>query len=194
MLLLLTTCIRLTHATERAAAPAPLPREWSPVVSLRPWTNIVLHHTATAGGDVPTIDAEHRRRKDAQGRHWLGIAYHFVIGNGQGMADGEIEPTFRWWRQIDGAHAGTTAHNAQSIGICLVGDFSTQPPTHEQLLAARRLVSALGVRFQLQRGNVLEHRTIRATECPGRAFSLTDVLTDFPLQPASANASPSTTR
>jgi len=190
MLLLLTITLGLSHAAERAvAAPTSLPREWSPVISLRPWSNIVLHHSATAGGDVAAIDAEHRKRKDAQGRPWLGIAYHFVIGNGQGMADGRIEPTFRWWRQIDGAHAGTAAHNANSIGICLMGDFSSQAPTREQLLAARRLVAALGQRFEFNRADVLEHRAIRATECPGRAFSLADVLADFPVSPASADAS-----
>src|SRR5437870_125474 len=69
---------------------------WRPAVPARAWKNIVLHHSATASGTVEGIDREHRQRKDAAGQPWQGIGYHFVIGNSQGMADGLVQPTFRW--------------------------------------------------------------------------------------------------
>ena len=66
------------------------------MADLRDWDYIVLHHTASESGSVASIHEEHLRRKDKNGNAWLGIGYHFVIGNGSGMDDGEIEPTFRF--------------------------------------------------------------------------------------------------
>ena len=79
---------------------------WKPESELRDWNYIVLHHTASDSGSLDSIHQEHLKRKDKEGNSWLGIGYHFVIGNGNGMADGEIEPTFRWRQQLQGAHAG----------------------------------------------------------------------------------------
>src|SRR6185369_5851266 len=92
---------------------------FEPRKTSRAWRFVVLHHTATETGDVETIDENHRARTDSSGRPWLGIGYHFVIGNGQGMADGLVEPTFRWNDQLHGAHAGDQIHNEYGIGICL---------------------------------------------------------------------------
>ena len=100
-------------------------------------------HTATASGSVETIHAAHRRRKDSAGRPWRGIGYHFLIGNGHGMPDGAVEPTFRWTEQLAGAHAGTRPHNARGVGVALVGDFTKHPPTAKQLAAAVRLTAHL---------------------------------------------------
>ena len=48
----------------------------------RGWKHIVLHHTATDQGSVASINASHQERKGPSGKRWLGIGYHFVIGNG----------------------------------------------------------------------------------------------------------------
>ena len=80
-------------------------------------------------------------RKDAQGNPWLGIGYHFVIGNGRGMEDGQVEPTFRWKQQLAGAHAGQRRHNESGIGICLIGNFDEAPPTAKQLSALKELLA-----------------------------------------------------
>ncbi|MEZ6045526.1 MAG: hypothetical protein R3C11_08100 [Planctomycetaceae bacterium] len=69
---------------------------WKPNVAERDWKWIVIHHTATDKGSVESIHETHLKRRDKNGNPWLsGIGYHFVIGNGQGMEDGDIEPTFR---------------------------------------------------------------------------------------------------
>ncbi len=75
----------------------------APASPERDWKTIVLHHSATRGGDVATIDAEHRTHRDRRGNPWLGIGYHFVVGNGQKMGDGEVQATFRWHQQLPGA-------------------------------------------------------------------------------------------
>lgn len=91
---------------------------------LKPWKYLVLHHTATTSGDVESIHQSHLKNKDRSGNRWLGIGYHFVIGNGDGMPDGEIAPTFRWHQQLPGAHAGNKEFNDCGIGIVLVGNFA----------------------------------------------------------------------
>eukprot|EP00913_Durusdinium_trenchii_P023444 g22022.t1 len=104
-----------------------------------------------------------------------GIGYHFVIGNGNGMNDGEIEPTFRWRTQMHGAHAGNLQHNQYGIGIALIGNFEKAPPTAAQLAAVKRLVATLKREYAIDGKNVLGHSKIRATACPGRYFPLAEV-------------------
>ena len=172
------------HATVNApiqkatvdASTKPLPAELVPNATPRNWRYIVLHHSATELGDVESIDREHRRRVDQSGNPWLGIGYHFVIGNGQGMPDGHIEPTFRWHRQLHGAHAGSSKHNEQGIGICLIGDLDAQPPTARQIAAVGRLLRLLNERFGLSTDDVLAHHELKATACPGRHFPLKEIL------------------
>ena len=143
---------------------------WQPTGGLHNWKYIVLHHTASDSGSVDSIDQTHRQRTDSSGIPWRGIGYHFVIGNGDGMADGEVQPTFRWMDQSAGAHAGDLEYNSYGIGICLVGNFDNQPPTASQLAAARKLVAELKAAFDIDSTAVLRHGDVKATECPGRFF------------------------
>jgi hypothetical protein len=148
---------------------------WAAAAPLREWKYLVLHHTATATGDVDSIHQIHLRNKDRSGNRWLGIGYHFVIGNGAGMTDGEIAPTFRWHGQLHGAHAGAREFNDYGIGIVLVGNFAKKPPTAAQLSATKRLVSHLAKEFQIDSSHIIGHGTVKATECPGRHFPMDDV-------------------
>lgn len=149
-------------------------------VAPRPWKYIVLHHTATARGDVDSIDRAHRRRTDSDGKPWLGIGYHFVIGNGNGMGDGEVQPTFRWRQQLHGAHAGVEEYNELGIGIVLVGNFDEGPPTAAQLAATKKLVAALKAAYKIGADRVLGHGEINQTACPGKFFPLAEVSRSLP--------------
>jgi len=136
------------------------------------WNYLVIHHSGTASGSVQSIHREHQQRRDADGNPWLGIAYHFVIGNGNGMADGQVQATFRWDQQLQGAHAGNALINARGIGICLIGDFEKKTPSKRQLDALEKLVVQLASRYQIPRRQVIGHSTVRSTLCPGRLFPL----------------------
>jgi hypothetical protein len=131
---------------------------------------------------VESIHEEHLKRKDANGQHWLGIGYHFVIGNGNGMADGAIEPTFRWNQQLHGAHAGAAdpVYNQQGIGVALVGNFESKPPTPRQLAAVKRLVRVLKGAYGIPAKNVIGHSHVKATACPGKLFPLAEVAWEPP--------------
>lgn len=148
---------------------------WRPTVKPRNWKSIVLHHTAAEAGSVESIHETHLKRKDASGNNWLGIGYHFVIGNGNGMGDGEIEPTFRWKQQMHGAHAGEKEHNQTGIGITLIGNFEEKPPTSRQLAAVKQLVSVLKAEYGIPNDQVIGHGDVKATACPGKLFPLEEV-------------------
>lgn len=145
-----------------------LPKGWK-VSGNRPWNYIVIHHSATPSGDAKSFGREHQRK-------WPnGLGYDFVIGNGTGSGDGEIEVGPRWLRQnegIDGAHAGNKLYNKEGIGICLVGDFEHGTPSARQMAALRTLCQALMARYGIPAKHVVRHCEVRVghTDCPGKMF------------------------
>lgn len=153
---------------------------WKPDVSPRDWSSIVIHHTGTSRGSVESIHQTHLKRKDSNGNPWLGIGYHFVVGNGDGMPDGRVEPTFRWRQQLHGAHAGDRDYNEHGIGVALVGNFEQEPPTPAQLAAVKRLVGVLKTGYSIKSENVIGHGDIKATACPGRYFPMAEVSRSLP--------------
>ncbi len=158
----------------RETAP-PVVHTWKPEVAARDWKYVVLHHTATDSGNVESIHEAHLKNKDKSGKPWLGIGYHFVIGNGDGMPDGEIEPTFRWRGQMHGAHAGVGEYNQQGIGIVLIGNFEKHPPSSGQTRAVKELVSSLAADYGITGDRVIGHGDVKATECPGQHFPLNEI-------------------
>jgi N-acetylmuramoyl-L-alanine amidase len=134
-----------------------------------------LHHTASSQGSVESIHAAHLQRRDRNGNPWRGIGYHFVVGNGNGMGDGEIEPTFRWRQQLQGAHAGEDEHNQHGIGIAVVGNFDLAPPSAAQIAAVRRLTRVLRIRYGIEQSNIIRHSDIKATACPGKYFPMEEI-------------------
>jgi hypothetical protein len=173
------TARRVPAPVTEAGAPRPGSNPWRPTVAAREWQYIVIHHTATTSGSVESINAAHLKNKDKNGNPWLGIGYHFVIGNGDGMPDGAIEPTFRWRAQIQGAHAGSSNkdYNERGIGVCLVGNFENLPPTAAQRKSIKLLVATLRAEYKIPTVGVIAHKDIRAsaTECPGRLFPMAEV-------------------
>ena len=131
----------------------------------RDWRYIIIHHSGTDSGSEASFDRYHRRQ-----RGWKGIGYDFVIGNGSGTPDGLIEVTFRWEKQITGAHAGVDRYNRHGIGICLVGDFSAGEPTNSQMKSLVALVLYLQQSCRIPLPNILTHRQVKQTKCPGENF------------------------
>ncbi len=158
-------------------APAPshpsgLPAEWQPRsgARMRDWQAIVIHHAAMPSGDAGTIHKVHLANPG-----WDGLGYHFVVGNGTQSGDGEVEVGFRWREQREGAHARArkgddNRWNLHSIGICLVGDFTTVAPSQRQVDSLVRLVRALMDEYGIPAEAVVPHSFVHATECPGARF------------------------
>lgn len=132
------------------------------------WRYIVVHHSGSVQGTVRGMDAYHRYVRHMEN----GLAYHFVIGNGRGMGDGEIAICSRWRGQLNGGHLASESLNAKSIGICLVGNFDFSRPDDRQMRSLFAVISYLRNRCGLPASAVKLHRQIntRPTECPGNLF------------------------
>lgn len=148
---------------------------WMADVAETEWQYIVIHHSATESGSVESIHEEHLNRRDAEGNPWLGIGYHFVIGNGQGMPDGTVQATFRWKEQIHGAHSGSEIFNTRGIGICLIGNFDDTHPSREQMKSLKSLVKVLTARHRITPERLIGHASVKATACPGKHFRLNEI-------------------
>jgi hypothetical protein len=150
-----------------------IPQEWyPPPIMEKKWDAIVIHHSATRNGNVAIFDKQHR-----EGNHWEGVGYDFVIGNGTNSGDGQVEVTFRWRRQLTGAHCKTPNNwaNEKAVGICLVGNFNNTSPTAVQMWSLVKLVRFLQNRYRIPKSRIYGHKSTpgaRVTECPGSRFSM----------------------
>ncbi|MHC5537609.1 peptidoglycan recognition protein family protein, partial [Singulisphaera rosea] len=142
----------------------------------RPWKYVVVHHSAHETGNYDEIDREHRKVLG-----WEGCGYHFIIGNGTGSPDGQIEVSQRWSNQKHGVHcrdSKNSAMNEYGIGICLVGDLDNKAPTPRQVAAARALIAYLGERYAIPADHVGTHAQLAKspTACPGKHFPAQAIL------------------
>jgi N-acetyl-anhydromuramyl-L-alanine amidase AmpD len=142
------------------------------VITLYPskkWRYIIVHHSATEGGNSMHFNASHLRKG------WKGVGYHFIIDNGTfGKDDGQMETGPRWLKQQDGAHCKASEMNKEGIGICLVGNFSKGRPTRRQMKSLVYLVDKLRKYYKIPKSRILGHGQVSGarTECPGKKFSM----------------------
>lgn len=139
-------------------------------VAPRRWRYIVIHHSGVDEGTMKGMDRYHREER----RMEHGLAYHFVIGNGDGMGDGEIGIGQRWREQLNGGHLASEKQNSYSLGICLVGNFDKSRPTAKQMQSLTALTRALMKRCNLTNSSIRTHQQINVvrTRCPGRHFPM----------------------
>ncbi len=160
-----------------ALAPAGADPSWRVASAPGRWRGIVIHHTAGAQGSVASLDRYHREENK-----WPnGLGYHFLIGNGNGMGDGEIAVGPRWEKQLDGAHVrmkGTAEGNSFSIGVALVGNFESVLPSPRQLAALRGVLRFLVEEYGISSSAIAGHGEVaeRYTACPGRLLFVDEVV------------------
>jgi hypothetical protein len=109
------------------------------------WKYIYVHESGTADGDAVSL-----------GRGAAGVGDHFVIGNGNGAVDGEIQLSQRWDAQAAAVSPpGAAGIDPDCISICLVGDFDHAPPSEIQMKRLCQLTAALQSRLEIPARNVL---------------------------------------
>lgn len=107
------------------------------------WHYIFIHHSATPGGNAMTL-----------AQPSIGLGDHFVIGNGEGALDGEIQIGQRWNHQLPGAPLGANVDPA-CISICVIGDLDRALPTNAQVQRLGQLVSKLQHKLNIPSQNVI---------------------------------------
>lgn len=131
------------------------------------WQYIVIHDSGSPRGSVETMSRE------AQSRGLRGLGYHFLIGNGNGMGDGDLHVGYRWNEQFAGAHAtGSDAgdYNQHGIGICLIGNGEARKYTERQMERLLSLVSGLQRELNIPIDRVLLQRDLAPLPSPGKHF------------------------
>lgn len=135
------------------------------MIALERINYIVVHHSLTPDGVQPSVEAI--RRYHVQHNGWDDIGYHALVE--QAGTTVEVLLGRPWTCQ--GAHA--PGHNADSLGVCIVGDFDAGPidPAHWQ--AAVKFVAWLARFFKVPTANVLGHREATPNRtCPGAHFDM----------------------
>ena len=89
-----------------------------PVASPGTYRAIALHASGTDRGDAASL----------VGSTPSGLPFHFVIGNGTVSGNGQIEIGPRWSGQAPSLLDGKTSAGPETIDICLIGTFATEPP------------------------------------------------------------------
>jgi len=119
--------------------------ETRPSIRAGRWQHIYIHQSQSASGNAATL---------AQGAE--GLADHFVIGNGDGCGDGEVQIGQRWSRQLSaGVVPGTRSISPDYISICVVGDFNRDRPTISQQSRLVQLVSALQKQLDIPASSIV---------------------------------------
>ncbi len=116
---------------------------------------IIVHHSATEQGNMEVF------RKFHLSKGWDDVGYHYVITNGNGGPDGEIQAGRPVEKQ--GAHA--KGRNHDSIGICLVGEDHF---TEKQIESLLTLLVTLCNKYNLEYKTIQPHHE----NCPGPGLPL----------------------
>jgi hypothetical protein len=132
------------------------------------WSSIVIHHLGQPAGDHETIDRAHR----SAGLHGLG--FHFLIGNGNGLGDGDVQMGYRWIEQSTGARPSsiqTDRWDDGVISICLIGNGNRRPFTERQLLHLSHLVQRLQKELSIPSTRVMLASELGDINSPGDFFA-----------------------
>lgn len=124
-------------------------------------TNRIIWHHSAAESPTPqfaAINEWHKARAFPLSSLGYYVGYHYVIEKDgsviQARKDAEI-----------GAH--DTGENMDSIGICLVGDFTNSRPTLAQEKSFASLLRKLMLTYNISVNSIEPHRRDDTTECPG---------------------------
>lgn len=155
---------------------------------------IVVHHTATPNGADAAATVRGVFNYHVSGEY-IDIAYHWLIGPDGTVYEG------RWARDypngtphvgeneagqnVRGGHA--LGHNTNTIGIALLGTFTSARPTDAAVRSLVRLIAWKCARWGIDPlgstsylngfgqtetfPNICGHRDVRSTECPGNGLA-----------------------
>ncbi|CAF0746291.1 unnamed protein product [Brachionus calyciflorus] len=172
MLSLSLFLVSLAFSAAKAACPTIVSRaEWgarAPTGSsamANPVPYVVIHHGASAActtksSCISIVKGYQNLHMDTNG--WADIGYSFIVGEDGNVYEG------RGWSKV-GAHA--PGFNSNSIGICVIGDFTSRNPNSLAINAVKDLIQC-GVDLGKIKStySLRGHRDSSATACPGNTF------------------------
>jgi hypothetical protein len=112
------------------------------------WECIEIYYSGTKAGNIGQL-ASLSGLASAE-----GINCHFVICNGLGGSDGQIQTTEKWQNQWSAIPDHTWYGSSRTIRICLVADGKGVRPTDSQIKRVEALIEALAMKFSVQPAKV----------------------------------------
>jgi hypothetical protein len=112
------------------------------------WNCIEIYYSRTSGGNLAQLASLSGLSSTVE------VNFHFVIYNGRGGNDGQIQSTERWLEQYSCIPGGSWYGTGTTIRICIVADGSKTMPTDCQLKRTAALVEELSHRFNISPANI----------------------------------------
>ncbi len=130
---------------------------------------ITVHHTGSdlfwgtsywgAASQIKKIQTYHQKNKG-----WADIGYHYIIDRAGRVWEGRP-------LRYQGAHAGGPQENRRNIGVVLLGNFTRQRPSEQQVYTLFRFLNTLTQQYRIPPHRVLTHSEVKDTTCPGPLIS-----------------------
>lgn len=156
------------------------------------WNYIVIHHSAGNYGNIEHLQNIHDQRQYKEPIH--AIAYHYIIGNGNGMEDGKVESDIRKKYNLWGVHVSKNNRdrNYRGLGICIIGNLEKNEMTSNQYDGLIKLTIELMEEYNIDIENIGFHGKFpgESTKCPGKFFPYEKFEKDLKGKIAFANCKP----
>jgi len=108
------------------------------------WSYIEIYYSGTRAGNIEQLASLSGRVSPED------LNCHFVVCNGLGGSDGQIQTTEKWQRQWSIIPSRTWYGSGQAIRICAIADGKIASPTDCQLKRIEALVEGLCRKFNIQ--------------------------------------------
>jgi hypothetical protein len=112
------------------------------------WDSVEIYSSGTRAGNIEQLASLSGLAGPED------VDCHFVICNGLGGGDGQIQSTEKWQRQWSIIPGRTWYGSSKTIRICVIADGSTTRPTDSQIKRAEALIEALSRKFYIRSESV----------------------------------------
>jgi len=133
------------------------------------WTSIVIHHLGQPAGNLESVGRNHRKAG------LRGLGFHFLIGNGNGLGDGDVQMGYRWLDQTPAAKPTSIElenWNDGVVSICLIGNGNRRPFTEQQMQHLSHLVQRLQQELSIPTEHIFLGRELGTeNDSPGEFFA-----------------------
>ena len=107
------------------------------------WNRIEVYCSGTKAGNVEQLALLNALTRPED------INCHFVICNGLGGGDGQIQPSGKWQEQRSIIPDQTSCDVGQAIRLCIIANGTTTRPTDCQIKRTEALVEGLSRKFNI---------------------------------------------
>lgn len=108
------------------------------------WNRIEIFYSKTVAANIKQIASLRGLERPDD------VNFHFLVCNGRGGGNGQIQTGERWQRQWSCVPGGMWYGSGKSIRICVVADGGRVPPTDCQMKRTGELVELLSRKFGIK--------------------------------------------